>query len=101
MLGARADVHAGVVVTSNLLLRSEAAVAAHRARQLKFAEASLTATTTDDGQRRGERAVRLLRGARLGQSRLNDREYVLAAIVPQVVMGAAQRAFCFSGARAS
>jgi len=95
MLGDRGDLHAAVIVTSNLLLCSEEAVTAHRARQTKLAEASVAAATTDDGHRRGQRVFRLLSGGRLGQSRLNDREYVLAAMVPQAVMYATQRAFCF------
>ena len=95
MLGARGDLHAAVIVTGNLLLRSAEAVTAHRSRQLAIAEASVARATTDDGRRRGERAVRLLAGGRVAQSRLNDREYVLAAIVPKATMGAVQRAFCF------
>jgi hypothetical protein len=95
MLGGRGDVYAAVIVTSNLLLRSEEAVTAHRARQCELAEASAAAAATADGRRRGQRAVRLLSGSRVGQSRLNDREYALAAMVPLAVMGAAQRAFCF------
>lgn len=95
MLGARDDLHAAVVVTSNLLLRSEDAVTAHRSRQCVLAQVALDRATSDEGHRRGERVVRLLAGRRVGQSRLNNREYILAAMVPQAVMGAAQRAFCF------
>lgn len=95
MLGERGDVHAAVVVTSNLLLRSPEAVSAHRARQLQNCEASLARARTEDGKVRGERVRRLLSGRRLGQSRLSDSEYVLAAMVPPAVVGAIQRAFCF------
>jgi hypothetical protein len=94
-LGARNDLHIAATVTSNLLLRGEEAVEAHRARQLALAESALARATTDAGRRRGERAVRLLGGGRLGRSRLNDRDYILAAIMPQAVMGAVQRAICF------
>lgn len=83
MLGGRGDLHAAVVVTSNVLLRSEETVASHRNRQLASAERALASAATADGRRRGERAVRLLAGGRVGQSRLNDREYVLAAILPR------------------
>jgi hypothetical protein len=41
MLGARGDVHAAVIATSNPLLRSVEAVEAHRWRQFANAEASL------------------------------------------------------------
>lgn len=95
MLGARGDVHAAVVATHNLLLTSVEAVAKHRRRQLVLAEQALARATTDEGVRRGERAVRLLSGRRLGRSRLRDQEFVLAAMVPPAVMGAVQRAFCF------
>jgi Protein of unknown function (DUF3800) len=95
MLGARCDLHAAVVVTSNLLLRSKDAVTAHRSRQCVLAQGALDRATSSEGHRRGERAVRLLAGRRVGQSRLNNGEYVLAAMVPRAVMGAAQRAFCF------
>lgn len=95
MLGARSDLHIAVTVTSNLLLRGEEAVKAHRTRQLTLAQGALDRATTEAGRQRGERAVRLLRGRRLGRSRLNDREYILAAIVPQAVMDAVQRAICF------
>jgi len=98
MLGARDDLHAAVIATSNVLLRGQNAVEAHRARQLGVAETSLAGAKTDAGRRRGERAVRLLAGGRVGQSRLSDREYVLAAMVPPAVMNAAQRAFCFYAA---
>lgn len=95
MLGARGDVHARVIVTSDLLLRSPAAAEAHRERQLHRAQKALAIATTQDGRARGERACRLLAGERVGQSRLSTRDYLLAAMIPMAVVGAAQQAICF------
>lgn len=95
MLGSRGDVHGAVIVTDNLLLRGAEGVRAHRGGQLHLVEANLAQADSDDGNENGERIRRLLAGLRVGQSRLNDCEYVMAATVPLAVAGAAQRAFCF------
>lgn len=95
MLRSRGDVFASVITTDTILLRSDLAVSSHRARQLASAEESLRRATTDAGKRRGERACRLLDGRRVGQSRMNNSEYVRSAMVPRAAIGAIQRAFCF------
>lgn len=95
MLGSRGDVYASVIITTNTLLCSPEAVAAHRRRQLVFAEASRARATTDDGRVRGQRACRLLAGKRIGRNRLSDGGYIHAATVPRALVGAVQRAFCF------
>lgn len=95
MLSARDDLHVAVIITSNLLLRSEEMVAGHRQRQLAVAEQAATSAITEEGRRRGETAARLLDNQRVGRARMNDSSSIAAAMMPQVVMGAVQRAFCF------
>jgi hypothetical protein len=95
LLGGRGDVHARVIVTSDLLLRGSGPVEAHRERQLHRAQEAFATATTNDGRMRGERACRLLAGDRVGRSRLSLRDYVLATMIPMAVGGAAQQAICF------
>jgi hypothetical protein len=66
MLSARDDLHVAVIITSNLLLRSEEMVAGHRQRQLAVAEQAATSAITEEGRRRGETAARPLDNQRVG-----------------------------------
>jgi hypothetical protein len=104
MLGARDDVHAAVVVTSNQLLGSPEVVANHRQNQLANADAGLArarkrreeAGETDEspGEIRGGIVRDLLAGRRVSGT-LTDPEYIQSAMVPPALVGAIQRAFCF------
>ncbi|HLM86233.1 MAG TPA: hypothetical protein VK272_08615 [Solirubrobacteraceae bacterium] len=95
MLGERGDVHAAVIVTNAMLLRSPEAVVAHRKRQLDKAEAALKRAETDAGRERGARACRLLAGEKVGKGSLDNAGYVRAAMVPRAAIAALQYAFCF------
>lgn len=89
MLAARDDVRLAVVATDQLLLGSAEAVALHRRRQRDHAIAQ-----PDPGTTEGKERLDAL-SSLLGNPRFLDHEYVLAAVLPLVVIMALQQALCY------
>jgi len=88
MLSDRADIRLAAVATDPGLLGSAEAVNKHRRRQRD--KAASTRPGTEEGLQRRRNILSLL-----DNEKLHDDEYLLAAGIPQVLMHAAQRAFCF------
>jgi hypothetical protein len=88
MLSERDDVRLAAVVTDSQLLRSPAAIARHRERQLEIAERPMACTV--EGARRQQRTLELL-----SDPRFKGPAYAFGATLPILVVLALQQAFCY------